>query len=243
MPNIAPKQMMKDRVIVALDVNTLKEEERLLDVLSPEVQIFKIGMELFYSCGVKSVELVKKYDRDIFLDLKFHDIPNTVYAASKIAARLGVYMFNVHASGGIEMMQKAVEGAEEESEKLGMARPRILGVTVLTSMDSEDLKKTDIHKSPEEQVLNLARITKEAGLDGVVASPEEITCIRKAMGKDFLIVTPGVRPEGSKTGDQKRVATPKEAFQRGADYIVTGRPVTKAKDPVKALKTIASSFA
>nr|MBU1328961.1 orotidine-5'-phosphate decarboxylase [Candidatus Omnitrophota bacterium] len=234
---------MKNTIIVALDVNTLKEEERLLNTLSSEVQIFKIGMELFYSCGVKAIELVKKYDKDIFLDLKFHDIPNTVYAASKIAVRFGVFMFNVHASGGIDMMRKAVEGAEEESEKLGVARSKILGVTVLTSMDKEALKKMGIDKSAQDQVLSLAILAKEAGLDGVVASPEEITAIRKNTGKDFLIVTPGVRPKGSETGDQKRVATPKEAFQRGADYIVIGRPVTKAKDPVKAFKTIASSFA
>jgi len=230
--------MIKNNIIIALDVNTLKEEERLLNILSPHVQIFKIGMELFYSCGLKAIELVKKYDRDIFLDLKFHDIPNTVYAASKTAVRFEVFMFNVHASGGIGMMQKAVEGAEEESGKLGISRPKILGVTVLTSMDSEALKKIGINKLPEEQVLNLARLAKDAGLDGVVASPEEINAIRKAMGKDFLIVTPGVRPEGSDSGDQKRVATPKEAFQRGADYIVIGRPVTKAKDPVKVLESI-----
>jgi orotidine-5'-phosphate decarboxylase len=230
--------MMRDRIIVALDVNTLKEEERLLDALSSEAQVFKIGMELFYSCGVKAIELVKKYDKDIFLDLKFHDIPNTVYAASKVAVRFGVFMFNVHASGGIDMMKKAVEGAEEESEKLGMARPKILGVTVLTSLDKAALNKIGIIKTPEEEVLNLAGLAKEAGLDGVVASPEEIIAIRKNTGKDFLIVTPGVRPEGSETGDQQRVTTPKEAFQRGADYIVIGRPVTKAKDPVKVLKTI-----
>ena len=229
---------MKDRIIIALDVNTLKEEERLLDALSSEAQVFKIGMELFYSCGVKAIELVEKYDKDIFLDLKFHDIPNTVYAASKVAVRFGVFMFNVHASGGIDMMKKAVEGAEEESEKLGMARPKILGVTVLTSLNKTALNKIGILKTPEEEVLNLAGLAKEAGLDGVVASPEEITAIRKNTGKDFLIVTPGVRPEGSETGDQKRVTTPKEAFQRGADYIVIGRPVTKAKDPAKALKQL-----
>ena len=230
--------MIKDRVIIALDVNTLKEEERLLDILSPEAQIFKIGMELFYSCGPKAIDLVKKYDKDIFLDLKFHDIPNTVYAASKAAVRFGVFMFNVHASGGAGMMKKAVEAAEEESEKLGISRPKILGVTVLTSMDGEALKRSGVNKSPEEQVLNLAKLAKDAGLDGVVASPEEIIAVRKNTGRDFLIVTPGVRPEGSEAGDQKRVATPKEAFERGADYIVIGRPVTKAKDPIKALKTI-----
>ena len=230
--------MIKDKVIIALDVNTLKEEEKLLDMLSPHVQVFKVGMELFYSCGTKAIDLVKKYDKDIFLDLKFHDISNTVYAASKAAVKFGAYMFNVHASGGLEMMKKAVESAEEESERLGISRPKILGVTVLTSIDSEALKKTGINKSPEEQVLNLARLAKDAGLDGVVASPEEISAIRKAMGKDFLIVTPGVRPEGGDVGDQKRIATPKEAFQRGADYIVIGRPITKAKYPVKVLESI-----
>ena len=234
--------MMKDRVIVALDVNTLKEEERLLDILSGEVQVFKIGMELFYSCGIKAIELVKKYDKDIFLDLKFHDIPNTVYAASKVAVRFGVFMFNVHASGGIDMMKKAREGAEEESEKLGIARPNILGVTVLTSLDKAALNRMGIIKTPKEEVLNLTEMAKEAGLDGVVASPEEITAIRKNTGKDFLIVTPGVRPEGSETVDQKRVTTPKEAFQRGADYIVIGRPVTKAKDPAEVIKSIWNSM-
>jgi len=229
---------MKDRIIIALDVNTLKEEQRLLDILSPHVQIFKIGMELFYSCGSKALELVKKYDRDIFLDLKFHDIPNTVYSSSRLAVRFGAYMFNVHASGGTEMMKKAVEGAEEESQKLGISRPKILGVTVLTSIDKDMLKKIGIDKSPEEEVLNLAGLAKESGLDGVVASPQEISAIRKNIGRDFLIVTPGIRPEGAETGDQKRVATPKEAFQRGADYIVIGRPVTKAKDPAKVIKDI-----
>jgi orotidine-5'-phosphate decarboxylase len=218
---------MKNRVIIALDVSTLKEEERLLDILSPEAQIFKIGMELFYSCGPKAIELVKKYDKDIFLDLKFHDIPNTVYSASKAAVRFGVFMFNVHASGGIDMMKKAVEGAEEESEKLGISRPKILGVTILTSMDAK-----------EEEVIALAKSARESGLDGVVASPKEASAIRKNIGKDFLIVTPGVRPEGSEIGDQKRVATPKEAFERGADYIVIGRPITKAKDPLKVLQSI-----
>jgi orotidine-5'-phosphate decarboxylase len=219
--------MDKDKIIIALDVNTLKEEERLLDILSPYVKIFKIGMELFYSCGPKSVELVKKYDRDIFLDLKFHDIPNTVKSSSIISARLGVFMFNVHASGGTDMMKASLEGAEEESERLGIDRPRILAVTILTSLPA----------TPEE-VMKLAELAKESGLDGVVASPQEASKIRKKIGKDFLIVTPGIRPEGSEVQDQKRTATPEEAFRAGADYIVIGRPVTKAKDPVKAIKDI-----
>jgi len=219
--------MEKDKIIIALDVNTIKETQRLLDILSPHVRIFKVGMELFYSCGAKAIELIRKHDREIFLDLKFHDIPNTVRNAAMVAAKMGVFMFNVHASGGTSMMKAALEGAEEESARLGVDRTRILGVTVLTSMDAL-----------QGQVLSLAALAKKAGLDGVVASPKEAAVIRKEIGKDFLIVTPGIRPEGSEKQDQKRTATPQEAIQAGADYIVIGRPVTKAKDPLKVLEGI-----
>jgi len=230
--------MMKDRIIVALDVNTIKEVTRLLDVLSPHIRIFKVGMELFYSCGPKVIEIIKKFDREVFLDLKLCDIPNTVYSSSKAITRLGVFMFNVHASGGGSMMKQALQGSEEEAERLGVARPRILGVTVLTSMDSKALQEVGIDKSPEEEVLDLARLVKQSGLDGVVASPQEVKEIKDKIGKDFLVVTPGVRPKGIEKQDQKRVATPEEAFKRGADYIVIGRPVTRAKDPVKVLESI-----
>ncbi|MFH1854145.1 MAG: orotidine-5'-phosphate decarboxylase [Candidatus Omnitrophota bacterium] len=230
--------MEKEKIIVALDVHTIKEEERLLDILSPHVRIFKVGMELFYSCGPKAIDIVKKYDREIFLDLKFHDIPNTVRASGRIAARLGVLMFNVHASGGSDMMRSALEGAEEESRILGIDRPRILGVTVLTSIDTDGLKQIGIDRSSEAQVLNLALLAKKSGLDGVVSSPQEIEMLRNKMGRDFLIVTPGIRPEADDKGDQKRIATPKQAIESGADYIVIGRPIIKAKDPVKAIKSI-----
>ena len=230
-----PLHNMKDKIIVALDVDTLKGQQRLLDILSPYVKIFKIGMELFYACGPKSVELVKKYDRDVFLDLKFCDIPNTVRAASAAATRLGVWMFNMHASGGLEMMRAGLEAAKEESDRLGIDRPRIVGVTVLTSMDKDALSKIGISRPIEEQVLNLAMLAKESGLDGVVASAMEAKVIKKNLGKDFLVVTPGVRPAGSLSQDQKRTVTPKEAFDNGADYIVIGRPIIKAKDPEKAI--------
>jgi len=220
--------MLKEKIIVALDVNTIKEEQRLLDILAPHIKIFKVGMELFYSCGPKAIDVIKKYDKEVFLDLKFYDIPNTVRSSAKAITRLGVYMFNVHASGGVSMMKASLEGAEEESERLGIARPRILGVTVLTSLD----------KSSDEEILNLARLTKQAGLDGVVASPQEITPLRKEFGHDFLIVTPGIRPEGTERQDQKRTLTPEEALKKGADYIVMGRPITKAKDPLKVIKDI-----
>jgi len=230
--------MDKDRIIIALDVDTIKEQKRLLDILSPHARIFKVGMELFYSCGLKAIGLIKKYDKEIFLDLKFHDIPNTVRNSAKMATRLGVMMFNVHAQGGRDMMKAAVEGAGEEAGKLGMDRPWILGVTILTSIDKGTLQEIGIDRSPEKAVLGLARLAKDAGLDGVVASVQEAANIRKEMGRDFLIVTPGIRPEGTKRDDQKRTATPKEAFHSGADYIVIGRPITKAKDPLKALEGI-----
>lgn len=219
--------MEKEKIIVALDVHSIKEAERLVNALSPHIKIFKVGMELFYSCGPKSIELIKKYDREVFLDLKFLDIPNTVENAARVAARLGVFMFNVHAQGGSEMIKAAIEGAQEESDRLGVDRPRILGVTVLTSI-----------ACAQSQVLSLAKLAKETGLDGVVASPQEVELIRKETGKNFLIVTPGVRPEGSDKQDQKRIATPEEAFRAGADYIVIGRPVTRAKDPVKVIESI-----
>src|SRR3989338_8941174 len=230
--------MLKDRIIIALDVNTIKELERLLDVLSPYIKIFKVGMELFYSCGPKAVDAIKKYDREVFLDLKFYDIPNTVRASAQAVTRLGVYMFNVHASGGTDMMKAGLEGSEEESDRLGIDRPKVLGGTVLTRMDERALLQTGIEKTPEEQVLKLACLTKEAGLDGVIASPQEAMLVRKQIGKDFLIVTPGVRPDGAEKDDQKRIATPKKAIALGADYIVIGRLVTQAKDPVRVLKDL-----
>ncbi len=220
--------MLKDKIIVALDTSSIKEEKRLLDILAPHIKIFKVGMELFYSCGPKAVEIIKKYDKEVFLDLKFHDIPNTVASSARAITRLGVFMFNVHASGGLSMMKACLEASEEESEKLGVTRPRILGVTVLTSLD----KKSD------EEVLDFARMAKEAGLDGVVASPQEIDPLRKEFGKDFLIVAPGIRPKGTEKADQKRTATPEEAIKKGADYIVIGRPITKAKDPIKVIEGI-----
>jgi len=227
--------MNKDKIIVALDVDTIKEEERLLDILSPHVKVFKVGMELFYSCGPKAIDIIKRYDREVFLDLKFHDIPNTVKNAARLVTRLGVFIFDVHAHGGSDMMKQALEGSEEEADRLGISRPRILGVSVLTSMGDHELRQIGINSSSQGQVLNLAGLIKESGLDGIVASPQEAGEIRKNMGGDFLIVTPGVRPEGMQKQDQKRTATPEEAMKIGADYIVIGRPVTRAKDPAKVI--------
>ena len=228
----------KDRLIVALDVDTEEKAIAIAERLKNDVRLFKIGFELFSSCGPRVVERIRGMGCDVFLDLKFHDIPNTVAKAAAAITKLGVYMFNVHASGGYEMMNKAAEAVKKEAERLGIDRPKILGVTVLTSMDENGLKKIGIDANMKNQVLRLAALAKEAGLDGVVASPVEAKEIREKLGRDFLIVTPGVRPQWAGANDQKRVATPKEAIKDGADFIVVGRPVTEAKDPVRAAQEI-----
>lgn len=228
----------RDRLIVALDVDTQEKALALVDKLKGEVRFFKIGFELFSSCGPSIVKEIAKKGVRIFLDLKFHDIPNTVSKAAVSATRLGVYMFNVHSLGGYEMMKKTAAAVKAEAEALNIERPRILAVTVLTSMDENELKKVGINDNMNSEVLRLASLAKSAGLDGVVASPSEARIIRESLGRDFLIVTPGVRPSWAQAGDQKRVATPQEAVENGADYIVAGRPVTEAKDPAAAAKKI-----
>ncbi len=222
-----------EKLIVALDVRSLDEAKEMIRKLSPDVRIFKVGMGLFTLCGPDAVALVHDNGARVFLDLKFHDIPNTVAHAVRSAAKLGVFMVNIHALGGSEMMMKAVEAARE-SEK----RPKLLGVTVLTSMDQSAIGEVGIERKIEEEVVSLARLGKESGLDGVVASPNETGLIRKNLGKDFIIVTPGIRPTGAEKNDQKRVMTPKDAITAGADYIVVGRPITETKDPLGAAKKI-----
>lgn len=226
--------MPQDRLIIALDVDT--EEKALCAVrkLKKAVRFFKVGFELFSSCGPAIVEKIRKSGCEVFLDLKFHDIPNTVARSARSVTKLGVYMFNVHASGGFDMMKAATQACAEEAGRLKKAKPKILAVTVLTSMDENALKNTGINDNISSQVVRLAKLAKEAGLDGVVASPQEARLVREAIGKDFLIVTPGVRPASAGAGDQKRVATPKEAITQGADFIVVGRPILEAKDPVQA---------
>ena len=222
-----------EKLIVALDVKSLAEAKEMVKKLSPAVRIFKVGMGLFTLCGPDAVTLVHDSGSKVFLDLKFHDIPNTVAHAIRSAAKLGVFMVNIHALGGSEMMMRAVEAARESGKK-----PKLLGVTVLTSMDQSSIGEVGIERKIEEEVVSLARLGKESGLDGVVASPNETGLIRKNLGKDFIIVTPGIRPAGAEKGDQKRVMTPKEAVKAGADYIVVGRPVIETKDPLEAAKKI-----
>ena len=221
---------MKDRLIVALDVDSLKKAKTLVDTLYPTVKIFKIGKQLFTKEGPKAVEMVHKRGAKVFLDLKFHDIPNTVKCAIGSVISMSVFMTNIHASGGKEMMLAAYETRKHKKT------PILLGVTVLTSMDKKALKKVGINASPKNQVKRLALLAKSAKLDGVVSSAEEIALIRKACGKKFIIVTPGIRQNQAEASDQKRVQTPEYAFKEGADYIVVGRPITKAKNPLKAAK-------
>ena len=242
----------KTQLIVALDVDTEEKALGLVEKLKTEVRIFKIGSELFTSCGpgivtaVKDKGAIREHKGDIrgdrgcavFLDLKFHDIPNTVAKSAVAAVRLGVSMLNVHALGGYDMMKKAAEFVAAEAKALKITKPKIIAVTALTSMDENGLKKVGIDDSMEHQVLRLAKLAKDASLDGVVASPSEVKLIREELGEDFIIVTPGVRPEWAAVNDQKRIATPKEAVLNGTTYIVVGRPITEALAPLEAARRI-----
>lgn len=228
----------KERLITALDVDTEAKALSLVRTLGKDVKFFKVGLELFTSCGPAIVGKIREIGCEVFLDLKFHDIPNTVARASAAATRLGAYMFTVHASGGLEMMKAASDAAQDEAGRMKSRKPRVIAVTVLTSMDEKALKKIGVDANMNDQVLELAKLAKEAGLDGVVASPREARLIREEIGKDFLIVTPGVRPKTAGVHDQKRVATPKEAVEAGADQLVVGRPITEATDPAASARAI-----
>ena len=231
----------RERLIVALDVPGLNEAEPILEKLHGVVSTFKIGSQLFTAAGPTAVELVRKRGGRVFLDLKFHDIPNTVAGAVREAARLGVFMLNVHASGGSGMLKAAADALREARDK-GEA-PLLIAVTLLTSLDRATLQR-ELHVPlpVEAQVLHLAGLAKAAGLDGCVASPHEILPLRNALGRDFVIVTPGVRPAGSGVGDHARSATPEAAIKAGADYLVVGRPILEAEDPAAMAETIIDSI-
>jgi orotidine-5'-phosphate decarboxylase len=229
----------RDRLIVALDVDSQAQAERLAERLDGLVRRFKIGSQLFTAGGPAVVEAIQKRGAEVFLDLKFHDIPNTVAGAAREAARLGVFMFNVHASGGLAMMKAAADGAAAAAKELSVRRPLAIAVTVLTSLDRAALhRELGVTSSVEGHVLHLAELAREAGLDGTVASPVEIAAIRRSLGAAWVIVTPGVRPAGSAAGDQSRVATPGAAARAGAHYLVVGRPITGAPDPAAAAAAI-----
>jgi len=233
-----------DRLLVALDVESLRDAEALLGRLDGVVTGCKIGSQLFTAAGPAAVESARKRGFRVFLDLKFHDIPTTVAGAVREAARLGVAMLNVHASGGVAMMRAAAEAAAKAAADFAVPRPLILGVTVLTSLDRGTLaREVGVSASVDAHVLHLADRAREAGLDGCVASPREVRALRLALGPQWVIVTPGIRIPAAGADDQTRVATPRQARDAGADYVVVGRPITAAPDPAAAAAEILRQIA
>lgn len=230
--------MADRRLIVALDFHEMDKVEALVEKLGDSVTHYKVGMELFYSVGSQAITYLRKQNKDIFLDLKLHDIPNTTAHGLGSLARLGASLLNVHASGGYTMMKTAADSLQEAAMQLGVERPKLIAVTILTSIHETDWTGLGQGMPIKEQVVRLAKLAKEAGLDGVVASPQEAEAIREACGTDFMIVTPGVRPIGAAVNDQSRIATPASALRNGASHLVIGRPITAAKDPRSAALNI-----
>lgn len=230
------------RIVVAMDFDNPDDCLYMAKRLSPQYCRLKVGKELFTACGPRIVEQLMRLGFDVFLDLKFHDIPNTVAKAVKAAAQLGVWMVNVHASGGARMMLSARDIIEQHSALHNGYKPILIAVTVLTSFDASDLRAIGINSSTDEHVLHLAKLTKECGLDGVVCSAMEASLLRQTFGNDFSLVTPGIRLEDSVADDQKRTLTPKAALLAGSNYLVIGRPITQSQDPVSTCKNIIQSF-
>ena len=230
--------MHDPKVIVALDYASKKQALNFVEQIDPQLCRLKVGKEMFTLFGPEFVKGLHTQGFDVFLDLKFHDIPNTCAKAVSAAAELGVWMVNVHASGGERMMS----AAREALEVYGDQRPLLIGVTVLTSFEQSDLAQIGLDITPEEQVFRLAQLTKNSGLDGVVCSAHEAALLKSQLGASFQLVTPGIRPEGSAQGDQKRIMTPFEAIQAGSDYLVIGRPITQAESPNEVLMAIQSSL-
>lgn len=228
-----------DRLIVALDVDNFDKMKALVDELGDLISYYKVGMELYYSAGSDTIRYLKEHGKKVFLDLKLHDIPNTVGHSVASVTRLGVNLITVHAAGGRAMMQAATRYAKITADELGVERPKILAVTVLTSFDDQGWQEVGGHLPIQEHVLELASLAQSSGVDGVVASPREAGSIREMAGKDdFLIVTPGIRPSFAQTDDQKRIATPSQAFKDGSSMLVIGRPITQAIDPCAAARLI-----
>lgn len=224
---------MEKGLIFALDAESLNQAGEWTERLWKYVDAFKIGSQFFTRVGISAVKLIQEAQSKVFLDLKFHDIPFTVEEAAYEAARMGVWMFNVHAVGGKEMMTRARRGAERGAKEIGQPRPKVIAVTVLTSLSEADVQEIGYRENPEQLTLRLARLALESGLDGVVASPKEAALLRKELGDTFIVVSPGIRFEPPKgADDQKRVSGPAEAINAGANYLVVGRPIRDAKDPV-----------
>ncbi|HEY5839720.1 MAG TPA: orotidine-5'-phosphate decarboxylase [Pyrinomonadaceae bacterium] len=234
----------KDKLIVALDVETADRALALFEELRSVAGMFKIGSQLFTAAGPDIVREIVAKGGKIFLDLKFHDIPNTVAAAGVEATRLGVSIFNVHASGGMEMMKRTAAAVSETALREGIERPKVIAVTLLTSIDDKALGEIGVDRAAKQLVTHLARAAADSALDGVVASPQEIELIRAAVPqKDFLIVTPGIRSANAAADDQRRTMTAAEAVRAGADYLVVGRPITSAADRVEAARRLVSDMA
>ena len=230
--------MADDRLIVALDVSSLEEMKSIVTSLGDSVSYYKVGMELFYAAGEQTVAFLLDHNKSVFLDLKLHDIPNTVAHGIKSLTRLGAKLITIHSQGGKVMMEAAMNAAKEQAAELGIERPKLLAITALTSFDDENWSAIGGSLPISDHVVKLAKLAKEAGVDGVVASPLEAKLIREACGEDFLIVTPGIRPSFAATNDQKRIATPSSALQDGASRIVVGRPITQAENPQEAVRLI-----
>jgi orotidine-5'-phosphate decarboxylase len=233
------KRPGKEKLVVALDVESIETAEKLVEELKDYVGVFKIGSQLFTSLGPEIIRRVQQKGGRVFLDLKYHDIPNTVAKAGEIAVREKVFIFDVHASGGFGMMKAAAEAAQKKAKELRVEKPLLLGVTILTSIVQEVLEEElRVRHNIRTHVVHLASLAKGAGLEGVVASPWEVASIREACGKDFLILTPGIRPGWASKNDHRRVMTPGEAISAGADFIVIGRPIIQAPQPREAAKKI-----
>lgn len=232
-------EKIKEKIVLALDVETLEEAKKLVDELNPYVGTFKVGLQLYTGFGNEIIDYIKSKNSNFFLDVKLMDIPNTVKKASENIVLRGANFYNVHALGGLEMMKQSKEGAYKAAEKLGKKPPLILAVTVLTSISQEVLdNEIKVNTQVRELAINLAKLAKEAGLDGVVASVHELRAIKEACGEDFKVLCPGIRPLWSLKDDQKRIATPAQALKDGADFLVIGRAVTAAADRVEAMKKI-----
>ena len=228
----------RDRSICALDFPTFDEAKALVEELGDAVTFYKVGMELFYGAGPDIIRYLKEKDKKVFLDLKLQDIPNTVAHSLAVLTRLGADIMNVHAVGGSKMMAEGMKAVKEAAAELGRPAPKLIAVTVLTSMDEAQWKPLNYARPIGEEVLDLAALTKESGLDGVVASPREAAGIRERCGKDFLIVTPGVRPAWAASNDQSRIATPAAAIGNGSTHLVVGRPITRADNKQEAVRKI-----
>ena len=231
-----------NRLIVALDFSTMEEAIQLVLELGDNVSYYKVGMELYYSAGAPMITFLKNQGKNVFLDLKLQDIPNTVAKSLSVLTALGADMMNVHAVGGGKMMEEAAISVKETAKKLGRPAPKLIAVTVLTSMDNAQWSELNYAKPIGQQVVELAKLAQKSGMDGVVASPQEATSIRKACGDNFLIVTPGVRPAGSAVNDQSRIATPMWAMKNGSTHIVVGRPITQATNKIMAAQNIVAEI-